>query len=52
MLDCFGMTFVNGASVSWQRYIAAHNGVLFTNGASATYVPGSSAGVATTGLYV
>lgn len=53
VVDCYGMSFVNGASVSGPRYVANHNGVLFTNGGGANYFPGSSAGVVSTGgLYV
>lgn len=45
-----GTTFAGSATGS--RYNAATNGVIFTNGAGANFIPGNSAGVATTGLYV
>jgi hypothetical protein len=49
VVDGFGMSFVNPANVSGQRYIAQHNGVLFTAGAGATYLPGSVTGSTTAG---
>jgi len=50
VLECFSMTFVNGGTVTGQRYIAVHCGVIFTStGGSATYVPGNAAGTVVTG---
>jgi hypothetical protein len=44
-------TFVGGAT--GKRYNATTNGVINTNGAGATYLPGNAVGTATTGgLYV
>lgn len=49
VVDCFGMSFSGGSSVTGQRYLAAHNGVIFTNGGGANYLPGSTAGTTATG---
>jgi hypothetical protein len=38
------MSFVNAAAVTGSRYSAGHNGVIFSNGGGASYLPGSSAG--------
>ena len=45
----FGMTFTNGATVTGVRYSVIANGVLFTNGGGANYIPGNSAGSAASG---
>jgi hypothetical protein len=53
VVDCFGMSFVNPGNVSGSRYSAQHNGVMFTAGSSATFLPGSTAGTTGTGgIYV
>lgn len=49
----YGMTFSLGAfTVTGTRYSATGNGVLFVNGAAGTYLPGTVAGSAPTGLYI
>jgi Protein of unknown function (DUF2793) len=49
-IDCYGMTFVNGGTVTGPRYLAIDNGVIFTNtGGSPTFLPGSSTGSTATG---
>lgn len=53
IVDCFGMTFTNGATVTGTRYSAGQNGVIFTNSGGASYIPGSVAGsTATGGQYI
>ena len=47
-----GMTFTNGATVTGARYNVDNNGVIFTNGAGASYLPGNAAGTSSNGLYV
>ncbi|MDB5502814.1 MAG: hypothetical protein JWR89_2716, partial [Tardiphaga sp.] len=49
VVDCFGMSFVNAAAVTGSRYAALHNGVIFSNGGGASYLPGSSAGSTASG---
>jgi hypothetical protein len=44
---CTGITFVGSAT--GQRYSAVMNGVIFTNGGGASYIPGSTAGATATG---
>jgi hypothetical protein len=44
VVECFGMTFVNGGMVTGVRYVSLHNGVIYTAGAGAAYIPGSVAG--------
>jgi hypothetical protein len=43
------MTFTNGGTVTGQRYNVAANGVIFTNGGGANYLPGNAAGASATG---
>ncbi len=43
------MTFTNGNTVTGTRYIAGSNGVIFTNGGGASYLPGTIAGLTATG---
>jgi hypothetical protein len=43
------MTFVNGGTVTGQRYNVSSNGVIFTNGGGATYLPGNAAGASASG---
>ncbi len=45
----FSMTFTNGNTVTGTRYLAEANGVIFTNGGGASYLPGSTGGSAATG---
>ena len=49
-IQCASQTF-SGAATG-PRYSAQKNGVIDTNGGGASYLPGNSAGSATTGLYV
>lgn len=50
-IDVSGMTFTGSATGT--RYYASQNSIIFTNGASATYLPGNAAGsVATQGQYL
>jgi hypothetical protein len=48
-LQCAGLTFVNGNTVTGTRYNVFGNGVLQTNGGGANYIPGNSAGGSSTG---
>ncbi len=48
-LDVYSMTFTNGGTVTGVRYTVILNGVIFTNGGGASYVPGNSAGLPATG---
>lgn len=41
------MTFANGATVTGKRYDVSSQGVIFTNGGGASYIPGNVAGTAT-----
>lgn len=43
------MTFVNGGTVSGKRYSVLSSGVIFTNGAGATYLPGDVLGTEVSG---
>ena len=43
------MTFTNGATVTGTRYSVTNNGVVFTNGGGATYLPGNAAGSSANG---
>lgn len=45
----FGMTFTNGGTVTGPRYSVIANGVIFTNGGSASYIPGSTSGSSASG---
>lgn len=45
----WGMTHVNGGTVTGPRYSGVNNGIIFVNGAGATYIPGSSAGSVSSG---
>jgi hypothetical protein len=42
----YSMTFANGGIVTGPRYFVASNGLIQTNGGGASYLPGSSPGVA------
>lgn len=43
------MTFTNGGTVTGKRYAVEGNGVIFTGGGGAAYIPGTIAGTASTG---
>ena len=44
-----GTGFTNPSNVSGPRYAANYNGIVFTNGGGASFLPGSTAGSTTTG---
>jgi hypothetical protein len=46
-IQCNGNTF--SGSATGVRYLADNNGVIFTNGGGATYLPGDSAGSTASG---
>lgn len=48
-LHAAGATFANPSNVTGQRYNVAGNGVIWTNGGGASFIPGNSAGATTTG---
>lgn len=48
-LDCNGCTFTNPGNVTGPRYFAAANGVIFTGGSGATFIPGTVAGSTASG---
>lgn len=49
----FSNTFTNGGTVTATRYSVNSNGIIFTNGGGAAYLPGGSAGsAATQGQYL
>jgi hypothetical protein len=52
LIEAYGMTFTNGNTVTGQRYYSGGNAVIYTGGGSSTYLPGNSAGLADTGLYL
>jgi hypothetical protein len=48
-----GMTFTNGNTVTGTRYVSQDNGVIFTGGGGANYIPGNAAGSTSNGgLYL
>lgn len=49
VVECQTNTFSGSAGATTVRYNAIHNGVIFTNGASSTYLPGTAIGTTATG---
>ncbi|MBN8957760.1 MAG: DUF2793 domain-containing protein [Rhizobiales bacterium] len=49
LVNIISVTFTNGGTVTGTRYRAENNGAIFTNGGSASYLPGSVAGTTSAG---